>query len=89
MGMMGGNMTPLRQGYAGQVSMMGGGMAGMMGGFGRDVTNLNNVGNKWSGFGSSLWSVWGWWHVVLGSLTWVLFIALLVAAIRYLWKKGD
>lgn len=38
-----------------------------------------------SGLGRSFWG----FHWVLEFITWVLIIALLVAAIRYLWKLGD
>ncbi|OGD87678.1 hypothetical protein A2870_03130 [Candidatus Curtissbacteria bacterium RIFCSPHIGHO2_01_FULL_41_11] len=30
-----------------------------------------------------------WFHIVLGVVTWALVIAVLVALVRYLWKKGD
>lgn len=43
---------------------------------------------------SMMWG-WGqnptlWWlHGILAIITWVLFIAVLVALLRWLWKKGD
>lgn len=66
---------------------------GMMGGFGRGMMGggmwgMMGAGNNWLSSGSKNWQAWGWWHIVLGSLTWILFIALLVATTRYLWRRG-
>ncbi len=38
-----------------------------------------------AGLGKSFWGL----HWVLGIITWILIIILLVAAIRWFWKKGN
>lgn len=38
-----------------------------------------------TGLGRSFWG----WHWIFELITWVLIIALLAAAVRWLWKKGD
>lgn len=39
----------------------------------------------WGGQNPTLW----WLHGILAVITWVLFIAVLAALLRWLWKKGD
>ncbi len=75
-------------------------LAGMMGNLDRFGDFGNSAGSGWGGMAEVMREMMGpyrsgggavYWqfHWILELLTWGLVIALLVAAFRWLWRKGD
>lgn len=54
------------------------------------MTNFGGrmMGGEWGG-GYDMMNGFGGLHFLFGIITWILLIALLLALVRWVWKKGD